>query len=389
MNSSATKTTVNIFNIPLGEIAKEEFYPYLAYINPKGDADGLMFENFVFDLSSGDTLADWECNLSRLFARDGGVTALDSAAAEVKTILGLSADKTFGVYIKAPLPKISLTPFGDINRDGITEKLLDVEDCLKAFSVFVSDFNRNMVISNPKNLEIKGWIFEKDNNNEILTACEGYLAEQGYKSYKNGVESLEITAETDFSRVIADSPEIRIISASTSEFNINCAFSQKNELRDVYDSLYILLNPEKFISKKACDGEIAHEIPLEPSENFADDFLEELFSDIPDTQEEIIIPKEPEVSEEPEESEVSEEAPCVESASDDKIVDEPKAITNEINLEISITQPEPEEKECPCTAKKCPKKDKLSQKQKRTLLGAGVAAAVLGLAYILGKAAKD
>ncbi len=382
MNFSATKTTVNILNIPLGEISKEEFYPYLAYINPKGDADGLMFGNFVFDLSWGTTLSDWEESLNRLFAKDGGIPALDSAAGDVKALLGLPADKTFGVYIKAPLPKISLAPFGDINRDGISEKLLDVDDCLKAFSLFVSDFVRHTVIYKLENLEVRGWIFEKDGNNEILTACENYLSEQGYRVHKSGTESLEITAETDFSRAIAGNPEIRIITASTLEFIINCAFSQKKELRDVYDSLYILLNPEKLISEETDAFETSEETPEEITEEVSEDtpkeiaeeILGELFKDIP---------------EETEETEESKEETLFESARNSEISDEPKGITNEINLEISITGHEAEEKECPCKGKKCPGKEKLSKNQKRALLGAGIAAAMLGLAYIVGKTTKD
>ncbi len=376
MSLFATKTITNILNIPFDEhkTTKAEFYPYLAYINPKGNPDNLLFDNFMFDISSGETLADWESNVNLLLDAQSGMPALDSAAADVKAILNLSGSKVFGVYLKAPVPKISLTPFGDINRDGIIEKLLDTEDCLKAFSVFMSDFIRQLSIYRFENLIIKGWVLEDCEDTGISSAMESYLTNLGYKVLSSDIENLKITPETDFSQIMVNNPKARVFYGEAPKFIINCAFSEKNELRTVYDSLYILLNSDKFISNDDREVKPTYapsstivdkgEEPInEATEAFTDELIEELFEDISETEDSF--------------------------ADDGFEEDEIDGITEEISVEISITESKSQPQKEETQEKKQCGFDCLTKKQKRALVGAGIAAAALGLVYIIGKTSKD
>ena len=408
MNSA--NATINILNIPFGEskISREEFYPCLAYIDHLGNTDGVMFKSFCFDLSScGETLSVWEKAIELMFDSENSLFALNDAAKDIKTLLNLNPETTFDVYIKAPVPKVSLTPFGDINGDGITEKLLDTEDCVQAFSLFASLLTRHFEISWLKNLKIKGWVLE--GNGEIRTKCAELLAEKGFSVYGNEAGFLNLACDTDFSRIICDKAPIHIFDAEEG-FVVNCALAQDENLRKVYDSLYILLNA-KLLEK----AEIPEE--TEPKVDEINETVEETFEETDDQNFDITFDEFPEELEESDEieelktldgienieeieeieeiedisedfeydlQELAELEPEREAATKDPITDEKQG---KISVEISITEekiPEETVKTIPCEKSK-----KLSKKQKTALIGAGIAVAALGIAYLFGKGKKD
>ncbi len=416
MNSA--NATINILNIPFGEskITREEFYPCLAYIDHLGNADGVMFKSFCFDLSRcGETLSRWEKAIELMFGSENSLFALNDAAKDIKTLLNLKPETTFDVYIKAPIPRVSLTPFGDINGDGITEKLLDAEDCVQAFSLFVSRLTRHFEISWLKNLKIKGWVLE--GNGEIRTKCAELLAEKGFSVYGNEAEFLNLSRDTDFSRIICDKAPIHIFNAVEEGFVVNCALAQDENLRKVYDSLYILLNA-KLLGKAEIPEETdpVSEVD-EINETVEELAVEETFEETDDRNFDITFDEFPEELEESDEigelkkldgienieeieeieeiedipedfeydlQELAKLEPEREVATKEPIADEKQ---NKISVEISITEekiPEETVKTIPCEKSK-----KLSKKQKSALLGAGIAVAALGIAYLFGKGKKD
>lgn len=369
MNSKTE--SVNMLNIDFsdGRIRREECYPYLAYINGEGNPCGSMFQSFLLDLSKGDTLACWESDLASVFASEGGIGELDSAAEDVKNLLGLDKDSTFGVYVKAPLPEISLKLFGDINGDGIAEKLLDVEDCLKAISLFATDFIRHFVIGNYKNLDFKGFVLESCGDDRALKPCADFLSEKGITVFTHELDTIEITEKTDFSSILAADGGMRIIRTEDSRFILSCAFSKNGGLRDIYDSLFILLNPEKLLNdSEETPEEMLEEIP----EETCDKSVQE--ADI----EEPVAEKESEIQVCLKDESISLDLPLEETtvSSEDGEKGEETALKEEKDTEKS---------------KKCVlcQEIKLTKKQKNVLIGAGVAAATLGLAYLVGKFTKD
>lgn len=405
MNSAKA---INILNISFGEskIVKEECYPYLAYINNAGNPKGTMFDSFLFDFSKGETLEAWEADVDALFNGENGIRALDCAVADVKGLLNLPKEKCIDVYVKAPLPKISLKPFGDINRDGVIEKLLDTEDCLAAFSLFVATFLRNFNISQLKNLTVKGWVLDLDGKEEIRNLCKNHLTEKGFAVYGGELELVNLSATTDFSAIAAQNGGVRLFVTENEEFLLDCAFSQNQSLRKVYDSLYILLNPEKFLEPVAenkpeevtaaaveenssVDEEIEAVETISAQELVADiDAADEL----PDEVLEEIIEKLVE--------ELPELDPSCNSETDAEINEDGEDIRVEItkepseeegrgkiSVEISITEEKipGEEEDKPQNPPTC----KLNKNQKRTLLGAGIAAAAMGVAYLINRAKKE
>ncbi|MBQ3231244.1 MAG: DUF4855 domain-containing protein [Clostridia bacterium] len=182
---------------------KQELLPYVAYIDKNGKITDTMFDSLLFLFVQGrcpsggctgyhggpSLLSDWEYLMDVLFEKDYSLSALDQAYAETKSALALPADKKLKVYLTAPVPKISLEPFGDMNGDGIEEKLLSTDDCIDAYLWYVDEVTRRFEASGFENLEIDGWFWinesvsraTRDDEEYFATRCVKGLHDRGYK----------------------------------------------------------------------------------------------------------------------------------------------------------------------------------------------------------------
>ncbi len=153
-------------------ISREEFLPYLAYIDHSGRISDRMFDavalihtqyapsgNSLYQDGEPSVMSDWEWLIDELFTSESNLSALDSAVADVKSVLGLSKDYRHKVFLTAPVPKISLKPFGSINGDGITSKLVTTDDCVRAFCRFVDVVVRRFNAQCFQNITIEGWLW--------------------------------------------------------------------------------------------------------------------------------------------------------------------------------------------------------------------------------------
>ncbi len=182
---------------------KNDFLPYVAYLDREGNPVDTMFDGIMFLIVQGrcpsggnlgysgppSVLSDWEYVMDGLFKKDVGLSALNEAVGEVKKKLSLSDSHQLPVYITVPTPKISNTPFGDTDGDGIEEKLLTVDDCVSAYCWYVDKLKKRFDASYLTHLRLGGcfWGNESvsralnDREEEYATKCVSALHDRGLK----------------------------------------------------------------------------------------------------------------------------------------------------------------------------------------------------------------
>ncbi len=149
---------------------------------PSGGAFGYMDE--------ASNLSDWESLIDEMFAPERNLKALDEAVSDLKNCGLYDKDFKLKVFLTAPVPRISLNVFGDLNGDGIQEKLLDVQDCVDAFCWFVDSVERRLDAECLHNIQIYGWNWNDsslgrkyfEDNPALVQKCLEKLNEKGYRS---------------------------------------------------------------------------------------------------------------------------------------------------------------------------------------------------------------
>ena len=105
----------------VARLRKEDYLPFIAYIDRNGNVldtmfDGLMFLNVQGRCPSGGSLgyhgprsvlSDWEFLLEEMFIDGFNLKALDEAVADLKAKLGMDSDYKLKFYLTAPVPKIT------------------------------------------------------------------------------------------------------------------------------------------------------------------------------------------------------------------------------------------------------------------------------------------
>lgn len=187
----------------VARLKKDDFVPYIAYIDRDGNPIDTMFDAVMLLTVQGrcpsgaslgyhgapSKLSDWEFVIEELFAENQNLKALDEAVAEIKSKLSLAKDYKHKVYLTAPVPKVSNEPFGDLNGDGIEEKLLTDDDCIDAYASFVDSVTRRFASEHLENIVIDGWFWNnesasrmaRDEEEYFATRCVEKLHERGYK----------------------------------------------------------------------------------------------------------------------------------------------------------------------------------------------------------------
>lgn len=187
----------------VAKLRKDDFIPYIAYVDRDGNPKDVMFDALMFLTVQGrcpsggclgyhgepSYLSDWEFVLNELFADGQNLKAYDEAVAEVKKTLGLPKDYKHKFYLTAPVPKISLNPFGDMNGDGIEEKILSTEDCIEAYAWFVDAATRRFNAEHFENILLDGWFWNnescsranRDDEEDFATGCIKELHKRGHK----------------------------------------------------------------------------------------------------------------------------------------------------------------------------------------------------------------
>ncbi len=368
MNSS-----LNLLRFASQSIKQEEFYPYIAYINESGRPADVMFGSVIFDFGETKSRLDqWEKVIYSLFRSGENLRALDSAVADVKTLLALPKDYKCDVYISAPIPQMSREYFGDLNGNGIVEKLLDAEGCAKAFSWFADNLMRRFKACGFENINLKGWYMFRENSD-----LAEVILQKGYDC---------VFADDCTQNAISCYPnrgDACVFNECGANSLLSYALSEDDDERKVYDCIYNFIKGEPEPASEAVDGndapEILVNIPVEipfaePAFNPA---KEEPVPDACVTNEEIPQEADEEIKPQPEKVRLHKEC-----------ITEPKDNLKSIVLDIDISTGSPCPPPCQMTTPPPPPQDAPRDRcrEKRiALMGAGVAAAVLGIAYLFKK----
>ena len=174
----------------VAKLKKDDFLPYLAYIDREKNVKDTMFDGLMFLIVQGrcpsggclgyhggpNYLSDWEFILDELFADGQNLKAYDQAVEELKKTLSLPKDYKHKFYLTAPVPKISLNPFGDMNGDGIEEKLLSTEDCINAYAWFIDETVKRFNAEHFENIQLDGWFWVNESASRANRDDEEYFA---------------------------------------------------------------------------------------------------------------------------------------------------------------------------------------------------------------------
>ncbi len=146
----------------------EDLIPYLAYVDENGEQKDTMFDSFLF-LFIGDfpvgggqahqngTKAGWEWALEDAFKEGTNLMAMEEAAGQVKTNLGLGEDFKYKVSLTLYYPSLGVTNFGDVDGDGKSENLDVLKDRFKVMEWYIKKIRDTFDAQNFKNIELVGY----------------------------------------------------------------------------------------------------------------------------------------------------------------------------------------------------------------------------------------
>ncbi len=148
------------------QYTNEDLLPYLAYIDKNGTPEDIMFDSFLFlstnempigSPQTGSYKSDWEWYIELVFSDTSNITAMENTAGEIKNKLGLADDFKYKVTLTLYYPSSSITDFGDVDGDGISEDLSVYENRLKVTKWYIDEIEKRFKQTNFKNIELVGY----------------------------------------------------------------------------------------------------------------------------------------------------------------------------------------------------------------------------------------
>ncbi|WP_019419635.1 DUF4855 domain-containing protein [Paenibacillus sp. OSY-SE] len=130
----------NYDGVKVGDYNKDQFLPYVGYLNEQGVAEDYFFDTFLmlttqspykgslaryYDWVAGSkpgTLQDWKWAMDRMFEKGLQLDGLEEAVEQVGADLN-DPGKKVNVYLTMPFPDPQCKDFGDFNGDGQVKNL--------------------------------------------------------------------------------------------------------------------------------------------------------------------------------------------------------------------------------------------------------------------------
>ena len=178
-----------------GGYTADELLPYVAYIDEEANIKDTMFDSFLFlhansPMPSGQypyqlsNKSDWQWCIDDLFNEARNLNALEEAAGTVKSALGLDASFTYKITVSINYPNMTVTDFGDVDGDGVTENLTTVDGRVKVCKWFIDEVNRRFAEANFQNIKLVGFYWwheqiDSPSDTETIKKVAEYLHSMG------------------------------------------------------------------------------------------------------------------------------------------------------------------------------------------------------------------
>lgn len=169
----------------LGDWKKEQFVPYVGYVDEEQQAKDFLFDGGLFlglwsknqrsfaESDSPSNKEDWEWYLDKTFGEQGDAAQLNEAVREVAEQLG-QPDHRMKVVVMIPYPASNQANFGDVDGDGQTENFAPSfrrpiqeanNDRMKAVQWYIGELTDRWKKGNYSHLELVGlyWLNESVN----------------------------------------------------------------------------------------------------------------------------------------------------------------------------------------------------------------------------------
>ncbi len=174
--------------------------PYLAYIDQDKNIKDTMFDSFLFLYSTGDmpsggsaykgsVKSDWEWCIDDLFKEGYNLDALEETAGMVKESLGLDEDFKYNVTMTVYYPGPTMTDFGDVDGDGISEDFTVYANRMKAFKWYIEEIEERFAEKGYENIQLVGYYWWHEDINQY---------EDGIKDLLNDLSDYLHSIDRDF-----------------------------------------------------------------------------------------------------------------------------------------------------------------------------------------------
>ncbi len=197
--ASTENTPIKAKDIPIvysNRSSPENLIPMVAYVDEEGNIKDTFMDGFLYchsgNLPSGNAshLAnyknDWEFLFDTYFNGQAGLDVLETTVQTVKDTLN-KPDYKVQVYLTVLCTVETVTDFGDVDGDGITENLSVSEDRKKVYNWFVQKCMQEFAARGYNNLELGGfyWMNEDihwqlDDSHIVAEAAEVIHANGSY-----------------------------------------------------------------------------------------------------------------------------------------------------------------------------------------------------------------
>ena len=177
-----------------GLITKEQYLPYVAYLNEDGEVLDTFFDGYLylpytaFNFSSEAQCIDgWKYYLDNIFTPDRNLDALDKVTKEVGEKLGIENLKT-SVYFSVLYTFTAKECFGEIYGEKLHFE--NIEDRKKALKWLIDEYIRRYNEGGYDHTELKAfyWFEEQitysdSHEEELIAFVRDYVHEKGYKLF--------------------------------------------------------------------------------------------------------------------------------------------------------------------------------------------------------------
>ncbi|UNK16188.1 DUF4855 domain-containing protein [Paenibacillus sp. N3/727] len=169
----------NYDGVKVGDYGKDQFLPYVGYLNEEDVAEDYYFDTFLMLTTSSPykgslaryydwvaaskpgTLQDWEWAMDRVFEKGIQLDGLEAATEQVSGDLN-DPGKRVNVYLTLPFPDPQSKDFGDFNGDGIVKNLESLDTRKALIRWYVDTMTARFEQQNYKHLKLSGfyWLQE-------------------------------------------------------------------------------------------------------------------------------------------------------------------------------------------------------------------------------------